>query len=95
LVGGLARENGKIHHGDTEGTENGGRTGESLADSSRRGGQESVVVVEEATQEIIGAAIEVYRTLGPGLLESAYETCLCVELPARGRSRSSARWSGR
>jgi GxxExxY protein len=35
---------------------------------------------EELTREIIGAAIEVHRVLGPGLLESAYESCLCHEL---------------
>ena len=35
------------------------------------------------TQEIIGAAIEVHRTLGPGLLELAYETCLVFELRER------------
>lgn len=32
------------------------------------------------TEKIIGAAIEVHRRLGPGLLESTYETCLCYEL---------------
>jgi GxxExxY protein len=32
------------------------------------------------TESIIGAAIEVHRVLGPGLLESAYEECLCHEL---------------
>lgn len=32
---------------------------------------------------VIGAAIEVHRALGPGLLESAYETCLCYELGQR------------
>ncbi|PYY15286.1 MAG: GxxExxY protein [Acidobacteria bacterium] len=32
------------------------------------------------TKEIIGAAIEVHRQLGPGLLESAYEICMCHEL---------------
>ncbi len=32
------------------------------------------------TQNIIGAAIEVYKNLGPGLLESAYEACLVYEL---------------
>jgi GxxExxY protein len=37
----------------------------------------------ELTQQIIGAAIEVHRLLGPGLLESAYEECPCCELQAR------------
>lgn len=32
------------------------------------------------TEKIIGGAIEVHRRLGPGLLESTYETCLCYEL---------------
>jgi GxxExxY protein len=36
------------------------------------------------TSSIIGAAIEVHRHLGPGLLESAYEECLCHELHLRG-----------
>lgn len=36
------------------------------------------------TSEIIAAAIEVHRRLGPGLLESAYETCLVYELRKRG-----------
>jgi len=36
------------------------------------------------TAPIIGAAIEVHRHLGPGLLESAYEQCLCHELHLRG-----------
>jgi len=35
------------------------------------------------TGQIIGAAIEVHRRLGPGLLESAYESCLCYELILR------------
>ena len=38
---------------------------------------------EELTEQIIGAAIEVYRELGPGLLESAYQECLCHELNPR------------
>ena len=38
---------------------------------------------KELTREIIGAAIEVHRLLGPGLLESAYEDCLCHELALR------------
>ena len=36
------------------------------------------------SREIIGAAIEVHKALGPGLLESAYEECLCQELTLRG-----------
>ena len=38
------------------------------------------------TEEIIGAAIEVHRHLGPGLLESAYEECLCHEIKLRKMS---------
>lgn len=38
----------------------------------------------ELSKEIIGAAIEVHRHLGPGLLESAYEEALCHELESRG-----------
>ena len=38
---------------------------------------------KELTEQIIGAAIEVHRQLGPGLLESAYEECLCHELTIR------------
>jgi GxxExxY protein len=37
----------------------------------------------DITQRVIGAAIEVHRQLGPGLLESAYEECLCHELQIR------------
>ena len=36
------------------------------------------------TEKIIGAAIEVHRTLGPGLLESAYQECLLYELKQLG-----------
>ncbi|MCA9570109.1 MAG: GxxExxY protein [Myxococcales bacterium] len=39
---------------------------------------------EEITEAIIGAAIEVHRHLGPGLLESAYRRCLAHELELRG-----------
>ncbi len=38
---------------------------------------------EELTAQIIGAAIEVHRTLGPGFLESVYESALIVELDRR------------
>jgi len=36
--------------------------------------------VDNVTEIIIGAAIDVHKVLGPGLLESAYEECLCYEL---------------
>jgi GxxExxY protein len=39
--------------------------------------------VNKVTGEVIGAAIEVHKILGPGLLESAYEECLCNELELR------------
>jgi len=38
---------------------------------------------DRLSKEIIGAAIEVHRHLGPGMLESAYEKCLCKELEIR------------
>ena len=44
---------------------------------------EEVRRVDALTHEIIGAAIEVHRELGPGLLESAYEACLAQELTLR------------
>ena len=37
----------------------------------------------DLTRTIIGAAMEVHRAIGPGLLESAYEECLCKELSLR------------
>jgi len=40
--------------------------------------------LDKITEQIIGAAIEVHKALGPGLLESAYEECLCCELSLRG-----------
>ena len=40
--------------------------------------------INTITQSIIGAAIEVHRRLGPGLLESAYRVCLAHELNKRG-----------
>lgn len=40
--------------------------------------------LNKITEAIIGAAIEVHRTLSPGLLESAYQTCLAFELIERG-----------
>ena len=44
----------------------------------------SIGVLNKITEAIIGAAIEVHRALGPGLLESAYTACLVYELRERG-----------
>jgi len=40
-------------------------------------------MADQLTQQIIGAAIEVHRLLGPGLLESVYEEALCHEMSLR------------
>lgn len=53
-------------------------TAESAGDAERE--------INNLTGNIIGAAIEVHRTLGPGLLESTYEECLLFELIAGGIS---------
>ncbi|MBI4563587.1 MAG: GxxExxY protein [Planctomycetes bacterium] len=42
-----------------------------------------MLIHEKITEAIIGAAIEVHKTIGPGLLESIYEECLCYELSLR------------
>jgi GxxExxY protein len=39
-----------------------------------------MLMAESLTEQVIGLAIEVHRNTGPGLLESVYEQCLCVEL---------------
>src|SRR6476660_7008625 len=40
--------------------------------------------IDLLTEGVIGAALDVHRALGPGLLESTYELCLCRELSIRG-----------
>ena len=49
----------------------------------RRDTENSIFYNKELTDSIIASAIEVHRHLGPGLLESAYEECLCYELNMR------------
>jgi GxxExxY protein len=39
---------------------------------------------DEIARQVVDAAFRVHQTLGPGLLESVYETCLCHELAKRG-----------
>lgn len=46
--------------------------------------KETVGIRAELTRPIIGAAIEVHRALGPGLMESIYEECMCHELALHG-----------
>jgi GxxExxY protein len=61
----------EIHHRDTENTEKGD-------------GKFSQYEESALTERMIGMAIEVHRYLGPGLLESAYEECLCFEFRTAG-----------
>jgi GxxExxY protein len=58
-----------IQHGGTESTE---KTTSRFAHGS------------ELSETVIGLAIDVHRRLGPGLLESVYEECLCFELRQAG-----------
>jgi len=45
--------------------------------------REPDVATDRVAREVIGAALEVHRTLGPGFLESVYEEAMCVELNLR------------
>jgi GxxExxY protein len=45
---------------------------------------ERKLIHAELTELIIGAAIEVHKAIGPGLLESVYQECMCHELSLRG-----------
>lgn len=49
-----------------------------------RGAEDTESSFRHKTHDIVGAAIEVHRRLGPGLLESAYQRCLAKELSLRG-----------
>ncbi len=53
-------------------------------DSDSLGRREPSAEVNALSHEVIGAAIEVHRILGPGFLEAIYEEALCIELNARG-----------
>ena len=54
-----------------------------LSEVINRGDTETLSF-NELTERVIGACIEIHRALGPGLLESAYEECLCCELSQAG-----------
>src|SRR5918998_484427 len=49
-----------------------------------KGTKDTKASAGDGTFDVVGAAIEVHRQLGPGLLESAYETCLSREMLLRG-----------
>jgi GxxExxY protein len=51
--------------------------------SQLNGTRTPVIEADPLSGSVIGAAIEVHRYLGPGLLESVYESCLCHELTLR------------
>jgi GxxExxY protein len=60
-----------------------------MIESTRKGppqrlGDSEFERINAITDRIIGAAIEVHRILGPGLLESMYDAALCIELDERG-----------
>ena len=55
-----------------------------MASVHHRGTEDTKVDLNTITERIIGAATEVHKVLGPGLMESAYEECLCRELALRG-----------
>jgi GxxExxY protein len=54
-----------------------------VAEDSSQVRENRYLLHAELTGEVIAAAIEVHRELGPGLLESAYQACLCHELAVR------------
>ena len=47
---------------------------------AQRTQRKSIMNINELSKRIVGSAIEAHKVLGPGLLESAYEECLCHEL---------------
>jgi len=49
-------------------------------------GTQRALIHQDLTRKILGAAIEVHKALGPGLLESVYEACLCHEFTLRNIS---------
>lgn len=64
------------------------RTGETAKETQSL--KEPDKAVYELAHQVIGAAIEVHRTLGPGFLESVYEEALCAELELLGNPISAS-----
>jgi GxxExxY protein len=55
-----------------------------MSHRATEGTEEELKKINLSTERIIGCAIEVHRHLGPGLLESIYESALCIELSLAG-----------
>ena len=71
-------------HGDTENGAPGAAKDSEHSNLSQAADETGKLRHEDLTRQIIGAAIEVHKAVGPGLLESVYEECLCHELKLRG-----------
>ncbi len=52
----------------------------------KQGDRERGRFPDDLSEQINAACIEIHRLLGPGLLESSYENCLCHEFAPRGLS---------
>lgn len=70
--------------GLTEANRQGAKSAKGAKSMMESGRREPEPELDRLAHEAIGAAIEVHRVLGPGLLESVYEEALCVELSLRG-----------
>ena len=57
--------------------------GGAAIDMHHRDTESTEMELNKISEQVIGAAIEVHKALGPGLLESAYEECICQELTIR------------
>lgn len=80
------KQNLPRRHGNTENVPPGAAEGFVHSNLSQTSTQTGKLRHEDLTRQIIGAAIEVHKAIGPGLLESVYEECLCHALKLRGLS---------
>lgn len=74
--------------------------GDLIANLLKTGPKEPDGELDRLAHQVIGAAIEVHRQLGPGLLEGVYEKALCIEFELRGiafrtQSRVGITYKGR
>ena len=74
--------------------------GDLISNLLKTGRKEPDAELDQLAHQVIGAAIEVHRALGPGLLEGVYEKALCIEFELRGiafrtQSRVEIAYKGR